>query len=275
MNFSTTAAECTAKVHQFLVGMMPRRWHSVDITVERDDDGDFRRVANLGGQVVAGGGAMPPSFGLDHAAQIAGLNEVLDELASELEDIWSGTTGRMERLADGGASLLLFGEGGEEQSRLTLTPDLVASFTLSDELFDALDRSRPEAQKRQEAFEQQIAGFKQWNLDQSKAELSFVLADGRTWVMPAQIVGSWSREEESWLWGWANESVDAKCRVAVANVRDGARPHRGLAALTNGSFGALQPLAVELAMFASVQMNARGVFPGDYGAGIAFVAAMG
>ncbi len=275
MNFSTTAAECTAKVHQFLVGMMPRRWQSVNITVEKDDDGDFRRVSNLGGQVVGGGGIFPPFLGLDQATHIEGLNEVFDELSSELEDMWSGTTARMDRLADGGASLVLMGEEGEEQSRLTLTPELVASFTLSDELFDALDRSRPEAQKRQEAFQQQTHGFTQWNLDQAKAELSFVLADGRAWAIPGQIVGSWSRDDESWLWSWANESVDAKCKVAATHVRDAARPHRGMAALTTGSFHALQPMAVELAMFAAVQMNARGIFPGDYGAGVAYIAAMG
>jgi hypothetical protein len=275
VNFSTTAAECAAKVHQLLVGMMPRRWQTVTITVERDDDGDFRRVTNLGGQVVAGAGAPPPFLGLDNAAQIAAMNEALDELSSDLEDMWSGTSARMDRLADGGASLVLLGSDGEEQSTLTLTPDLVASFTLSDEIFDALDRTRAQAAERQTAFQKQVAGYKQWNFDQSKAELSFVLADGRSWVMPGQIVGTWSRDDTSWLWGWANESVDAKCRVAVANVRDGARPHRGLAALTTGSFHARQPMAVELAMFAALQMNARGVFPGDYGSGIAFIAALG
>ena len=274
LNFSSNAAALAARVHQFLVGMMPRGWRSVSIRIERDDDGDFARLTNLDAQIAPGGGKVPPFLGLDRDANVEGLNGVLDDLAAELDDMWSGSSARMDRGDDGRADLVLLGESGEEQGRLALTPELVASLTLSDELFDALDHSRKKSEERQGAFQEVLRGFKQWNLDQARAELSFVLADDRRWIVPAQIIGSWSRAEASWMWAWDNESLAVACREGVALVRDAARGHRGLAAFTKGSLGCREAMAAALAAHAGLEMNARGVFPGDYGSGVVFIAAM-
>ena len=274
LNFSSSAATHAAEVHQFLVGMMPRGWRSVSIRIERDDDGDFVRLTNLDAQIAPGGGAMPPFLGLSRDAAVEGLNRVLDDLAGELDEMWSGPTARMDRGEGGSAALVLLGDGGEEQSRLVLVPEVVTSLTLTDDLFDALDQSRPKTEKRQAAFEEVLRGFKQWNLDQARAELSFVLADDRRWVVAAQIIGSWSRAEASWMWAWDNASLAAPSRERIAHVRDAARAHRGLAAFTKGAFGCGEAMAKELALHAALQMNARGVFLGDYGSGVVFIAAM-
>jgi hypothetical protein len=188
--------------------------------------------------------------------------------------MWLGLAARLDRTPDGSAHLVLLGRDGAEQSRLTLTPDVVDGLTLSDELFDALDSTRQRAHLAQGALQQAIQGFRQWNLVQDRAELSFVLADGRTWAMRGQAVGSWSREDESWTWAWDNASVHPACGGGSSRVRDSARDHRRLAALTTGAFDASQALAVELALHAGVVIGARGVFPGDYGAGVVYIAAM-
>src|SRR5262249_21128291 len=159
---------------------------------------------------------------------------------------------------DGGAELVLLGADGGEQSRLALTPDAVDSLTLSDELFDAFDATRPRAHELQGRFQEKIAGFQRWDVIQDRALLSFVLADGRTWTMKGQILGSWSKEDETWMWAWHNRSIDPACGAAAQTVREKARGQRGLSALTTGSFEAKQALAVELALHAGALVGARG-----------------
>jgi hypothetical protein len=274
LNFSSSAATHAAEVHQLLVGMMPRGWRSVTIRIERDDDGDFVRLTNIDAQIPPGGGKEPPFLGLSRDAAVSGLNRVLDDLAGELDELWSGSTARMDRADNGSAALNLLGDEGDEESRLVLAKEVLMSLTLSDALFDALDQSRPETEKRQARFEETLKDYKQWNLDQARAELSFVLADDRRWVVAAQIVGSWSRAEESFVWGWDNASFLSPSRERVAHIRDAARAEPGLAAFTKGTFGCPEAMAKELALHAGLMMNARGVFSADYGSGVVFVAAM-
>jgi hypothetical protein len=272
--FQADTAQAVATLHQLLVRLMPRRWSSVRIDVKRDDDGDFVHLTNLNAQVETGGGAMPPALGLDQNGIVAAMNEALGEVATDLGDAWRGLSARLDRTGDGGAALVLLGPDGAEQSHLALTPDAVEALTLSDALFDALDATRPRAHAAQNEFQQAIQGFRQWNATQDRAELSFVLADGRSWAMRGQALGSWSKGEESWMWAWGNESIDPAFAAAAAAVRDGAKGRPGLAALTTPSFDAKQALAVELALHAAAVVGARGVFPGDFGAGIAYIAAM-
>jgi len=261
--FQADTAQAVARLHQLVVQLMPRRWSSVRIDVKRDDDGDFVHVTNLNSQISAGGGQMPPALGLDQNGIVAAMNEALGEVASDLADAWRGPVARLDRAPDGSAALVLLGPDGGEQSRLSLTPDAVDALPLSDALFDALDATRPRAHAAQNEFQQAIQGFRQWNAVQDRAELSFVLADGRTWAMRGQALGSWSKGEASWMWAWGNESIDAAFAAASATVRDAAKGRPGLAALTTASFEATQPLAVELALHAASVIGARGVFPGD------------
>jgi hypothetical protein len=270
---STDTARSIANLHQHLLAMMPRGWTSIRIDIARDGANNFVHLTNLNTQLRTGGTA-PPALGLDKNELVGAMNEALGTIASNLGDAWRGLAARMDRSEDGGALLVLVGPDGAEQSRIALVPDAVDSLLLSDALFDALDATRPRAHAAQVAFEEAIRGFQRWDLVQDRAELSFVLADGRTWAMNGQLIGSWSKDSESWMWGWQNESVHPACGALARSVREGARDRKGLAALTTGSFSAKKPFAVELALHASALIGARGVFLGDFGAGIAFIAAM-
>jgi hypothetical protein len=263
-----------ADLHQLLTEMLPRRWRSATLDVERSAD-NVVRLTNLRAEVNQGGGQPAPFLGRDQAATITRMNDVLCALASALDDAWQGKAAVLTRAPEGSAQLALLGPGGAAQSHFDLSADAVAALPFSDELFDRLDGTRARAHEVQAAFQAHIQGLQRWDYVQDEAALSFVLANGTRWTVRGQLLGSWSRQDESWRWGWANESVPAAASAGAAEVRDGARAGRNLAALTTPSFACAQPFAVELALHAATTLGARGVFPGDYGAGVAFIAALG
>jgi hypothetical protein len=272
--YTPQSAQAVAQLHQLLVEMMPRRWSSVRLDVKRDDAGSFVHLTNLDAQIAPGGGAKPPPLGRDQNALVAGMNAALATIAGDLGDAWKGAIARMDRAEDGSAALVLLAPDGAEQSRLILAPDTVDSLILSDALFDALDATRQAAYAAQNAFQQTIQGFRQWDAAQDSGELSFVLADGRTWKLRGQAIGSWSGPDETWMWAWANDSIHGAFSAESARVRDLAKQERGLAAMTTGKFSALQPLATELALHTAALLGAQGVFPGPAGKTLVFIAAM-
>jgi hypothetical protein len=150
----------------------------------------------------------------------------------------------------------------------------VDSLVLSDALFDALDTTRQVIYAAQSTFLKTIQGYRQWDASQDTRELSFVLADGRKWVVRGQAIGSWSGQDQTWMWAWANDSIHPTFSAESARVRDLAKQERGLMAMTTGKFSAVQPLATELALHAAAVMGAEGVFPGPAGKTLVFIAAM-
>ena len=272
--YGPETARAAVDLHQLTMAMMPRRWSCVRFEVERDAATRFQRLTKLDAEIGEGGGAMPPALGRDQGTLVAAMNGALATIAGDLGEGWLGLGGRMDRAADGSAALVLLGPDGAEQSRLTLAADTVDSFVLSDVLFDAFDATRAAAQATQLAFQQAIQGFKQWDAVTDKGELSFVLADGKPWSMRGQAIGSWARDGDSWMWAWANDSVAPAFSVDAGRVRDVAKGRRGLAAMTTPKFAAKQAFAVELALHVGAIMGARGVFPGPYGGGLVFIAAM-
>lgn len=70
------------------------------------------------------------------------------------------------------------------------------------------------------AFDRQLAfaelvGDRDWQLDQEAG----VLRLGSDLVLPAQILGSQSDQAGTWLWAWANPSVDDRLTAMARSVR--------------------------------------------------------
>src|SRR5687768_7920463 len=51
-----------------------------------------------------------------------------------------------------------------------------------------------------------------WDLVQEVGDLVFSFDDGFRAVAPAQIIGSYNSEDQTWLWAWANPSIHEKLR---------------------------------------------------------------
>jgi hypothetical protein len=67
--------------------------------------------------------------------------------------------------------------------------------------------------------------IKRWDLSQESGELVFSLADGMKATAPAQIIGTYNTEDHTWLWAWANSSIDDKLKADALNVRKYGEEH--------------------------------------------------
>lgn len=54
-----------------------------------------------------------------------------------------------------------------------------------------------------------------WYVDQDTGKLRLEFADGMVATAPVQIVGSFNPRDQTFMWGWANESVDPALRRAA------------------------------------------------------------
>ncbi|MCL2466749.1 MAG: hypothetical protein FWF21_05730 [Micrococcales bacterium] len=74
-------------------------------------------------------------------------------------------------------------------------------------LFSSLvDRGAFLAHEKQIRLAEIVDGHDQWDADLEVPSLTFTFAD-RTLVYQAQLLGSAAPGPDSWLWGWANDSV--------------------------------------------------------------------
>lgn len=82
-----------------------------------------------------------------------------------------------------------------------------------DDFLDLLAEHGLAFYERQAAFEQRIAGL-DWRLDQDRG----IVSVGDDLELPAQILGSEAVRDNTWMWAWANptveESLSAKSREA-------------------------------------------------------------
>src|SRR5689334_10096899 len=70
-----------------------------------------------------------------------------------------------------------------------------------------------------------IGRASRWGLDQGTGELIFSFADGIKAVAPAQIIGTYNTEDQTWLWAWDNPSIDEKLRRDALKVRKYGEAH--------------------------------------------------
>ncbi len=52
-----------------------------------------------------------------------------------------------------------------------------------------------------------------WDFNQGSGQLEFSLPDGLKAVSPAQIIGTYNSEDHTWLWAWANSSIEEKLQA--------------------------------------------------------------
>ena len=52
-----------------------------------------------------------------------------------------------------------------------------------------------------------------WDFNQGSGKLEFTLPDGLKAVAPAQIIGTYNSDDHTWLWAWANSSIEEKLQA--------------------------------------------------------------
>lgn len=119
---------------------------------------------------------------------------------------------------------------------------------------------------RQLGFAERV-GNADWVLDQ---ERRLLVLDQRL-EFPAQILGSYADHGASWLWAWANPTVEPSMTEAVVVLRDVGR-RRGVSELTDADVAATRFSDPHLmALVASSLLDADAYFRCPYDGGAAFV----
>jgi hypothetical protein len=89
-------------------------------------------------------------------------------------------------------------------------------------------------------------------------------------VADIQFVGSISTESETWLWAWANDSVDPQLSTSMGTVRDYGEEH-GLNHLTVKKWPAQEVDGWEMTSIAAFLLKARGAYRTSKDPGFTFM----
>lgn len=67
--------------------------------------------------------------------------------------------------------------------------------------------------------------IERWDLNQESGKLVFSLKDGMKAVCPAQIIGTYNSKDQTWLWAWANPSIEEKLTVDALKLKKYGEEH--------------------------------------------------
>jgi hypothetical protein len=105
-----------------------------------------------------------------------------------------------------------------------------------------------------------LGSAQRWELDQTNGLLTWYFPD-RTATAPAQIIGTWLPASSSWLWAWANNSIQPALARDSRAVRDWAEEH-GHTSLTQPKIEADREMAATMAALAVRITGATGFYRG-------------
>ena len=110
-----------------------------------------------------------------------------------------------------------------------------------------------------------------WDLRQDTGELVFLLPDGMKAVTPAQIIGTYNSKDQTWLWAWANSSIDDKLKVDALKVRKYGEEHH-IERLTQAKWVGTEDDGWEMVALAVKLCEKQGAYLGPSGATDVFIA---
>lgn len=141
----------------------------------------------------------------------------------------------------------------------------------SDEFQKLLDASMKELQLKTEAHKAWGLGtFDRWDIDQEVGDLIFSNSDGTKAVAPAQIIGSFSTNDNSWLWAWDNPSIVDDLKLHALKLKEYGEKH-SIKKLTMRKWTGTEDDAWAMTAFAVKLCNAQGVYRGPAGPAYVFM----
>lgn len=137
--------------------------------------------------------------------------------------------------------------------------------------FKAFIEGSMEGLRLQTAAHQTTWGFgkeERWDFSQDSGELVFAFPDLIARA-PAQIIGSFDSRGGDWLWGWANESLEAPLTQASCRVREYGEQHQ-IRRLTIAGWPATEMDGWHMAALANRLCESNGVYRGPAGTAYVF-----
>jgi hypothetical protein len=110
-----------------------------------------------------------------------------------------------------------------------------------------------------------------WDLNQESGQLVFTLPEGMKAVCPAQIIGTYNTEDHTWLWAWANRSIDEKLQVDALNLRKYGEEHH-IDRLTGRKWVGTEEDAWAMTALAVKLCGEQGAYRGPAGTTLVFIA---
>ncbi|HEV7743546.1 MAG TPA: hypothetical protein VGO56_01000 [Pyrinomonadaceae bacterium] len=110
-----------------------------------------------------------------------------------------------------------------------------------------------------------------WDLNQESGNLVFSLKDGMKAVCPAQIIGTYNSKDQTWLWAWANPSIEEKLKVDALKLKKYGEDHH-LDRLTTCKWVGTEEDAWAMVSLAVKLCEEQGAYRGPSGSTSVFMA---
>jgi hypothetical protein len=253
----------------------PRGWTRAFLTLDRH--GDQLRVAKVETELPASPPPMP-QLGMDAGARMAGLAAALTDALHLLHSRgvdWSGARASVQREGLQRLVLTLHQPQGPPAASVSVPREMLEALFLAEPFLAELAEAEPAIAQREAALEERLLGCAGWKLDQAGRMVTFDLPGRAALVVEAELLGTWTGEDESWLWAWANSTVDPGCTRTVEQALSPESRPAGMAAFWRERFGCEEPFASRLAHLAVHKLAGKGMFRGRFAKGWAYLVLFG
>jgi hypothetical protein len=115
----------------------------------------------------------------------------------------------------------------------------------------------------------QFGREERWDFDQNSGELVFMFPDMIA-KAPAQIIGTFDAETNTWLWAWANQSIAELLKRDALQVLDYGK-QCSIARLTTAKWAATEMDAWQMTALANRICSSNGAYRGPAGATSVFM----
>lgn len=124
-----------------------------------------------------------------------------------------------------------------------------------------VERGREYLQLRQDELTRDfdLSKHERYDFDQATGTLVFSNAGKAAVIAEIQFVGSFSENTRTWLWSWANSSVDPQLYAELDSVYEFGE-ERNFSKLTDPGWSAEEADGWDMAAVTAFLLNARGVY---------------
>lgn len=141
----------------------------------------------------------------------------------------------------------------------------------SAEFQELLDTSMAELTIKTEAHKAWgLGSFDRWDLDQVAGDLVFSNDAGTTASAPAQIIGTFNSDDNTWLWAWDNPSIEQPLTEHARKLKEYGEQH-GIARLTERKWEGDESDGFRMAALAVKLCEAQGAYRGPAGTTYVFM----
>ncbi|HXE57420.1 MAG TPA: hypothetical protein VNK43_05425 [Gemmatimonadales bacterium] len=111
--------------------------------------------------------------------------------------------------------------------------------------------------------EYRLSVHERWDWDEDRSAVVFSTGGAVRVVARAQLVGSVSRKSGTWLWSWANDSIEPRHRRDMDEIRRYGE-HHGIWQLTTPRWEADEVDGWEMTSIAAYVLQAKGAYRMPY-----------